>query len=889
MKNLYGTTVFVFIFLNSFSQTCPGLGSINYQRWNNITGSSVSNLTSNPNYPNNPSAAGTYNIFEIPENSGNNFGLKVYGYICPPSTGNYVFWVASDESAELWLSTTINPTNKVKIAYNTIATKSRQWTKSGTQKSVAISLLAGQKYYIEALMKEGTGSDNLAVGWAKPGQSTSAPSEVIPGTYLSVNNSMDTQPPTAPSNLSSSNITTSSFTLSWAASTDNVGVTGYDVYQGGIKINPSNITSTSYNISGLTAGTTYSYFVKAKDAVGNQSTPSTSLNITTDSPDSQPPTAPSNLAAANIVTTSFTFSWSASTDNVGVAGYDVYKNGVKMNSAALVGTSYSVTGLLPNTTYSMTVVAKDALGNQSTSAAMSVTTIPKTLANESFSVRTVIANQRMPHDLVYGPDNNIWYTERFAGRVSFVNPLTNIKTVVLTLGSKMVLAGGQDGLMGLALHPQFLTGKPYAYISYTYQSLSNTVRKTRIERYTYNFSTRVLESPVTILENIPGSNDHNSARISIGPDQKLYYSVGDMGAGQYDNISRANNAQNINIYEGKILRLNTEPDGGTGSWIPADNPFTNGGQTTAVYTLGHRNPQGLVWGNVNGTDILYSSEHGPFSDDEINAIQVGRNYGWPQVAGYCDGNYNGMTIGGFAVVNEQNNCTALNAKEPLRSIFPSSNPPTGGDNMTWPSIGPSGTDFYGSLAIPGWQNSLLIATLKGGVIARYKLSNDGQSIISDTINYFRGMGRYRDIVVSPDGLKLYVACDSSGSTSGPTGNVTTTPANPGSILEFTYQPSGPARAISQLLTESNVPDDLKNKSIDVYPNPAHTYFIIYNYAVENRMVQLFDINGKLVRNIQTRELATRVDINDLSNGIYVLRVKEANGKNIRTEKIVVAR
>jgi hypothetical protein len=179
--------------------------------------------------------------------------------------------------------------------------------------------------------------------------------------------------------------------------------------------------------------------------------------------------------------------------------------------------------------------------------------------------------------------------------------------------------------------------------------------------------------------------------------------------------------------------------------------------------------------------------------------------------------------------------------------------------------------------------------LKGGVVARYKLSNDGQSIISDTINYFRGMGRYRDIVVSPDGLKLYVACDSSGSTSGPTGNVTTTPANPGSILEFTYQQSGPARAMSQLLTESKVSDDLKDKSIDVYPNPARTYFIIYNYAVENRHAQLFDINGRLVRNIQTRELATRIDINDLSNGIYVLMVKGANGKNIRTEKIVIAR
>ncbi|MBL0201494.1 MAG: hypothetical protein IPP81_15545 [Chitinophagaceae bacterium] len=72
-------------------------------------------------------------------------------------------------------------------------------------------------------------------------------------------------------------------------------------------------------------------------------------------------------------------------------------------------------------------------------------------------------------------------------------------------------------------------------------------------------------------------------------------------------------------------------------------------------------------------------------------------------------------------------------------------------------------------------------------MARYKLSNDGQSIISDTTHYFRGLGRFRDVVVSADGMKIYVACDSSGSTSGPTGGVTTTPANPGSI-----QPALPA-------------------------------------------------------------------------------------------------
>jgi glucose/arabinose dehydrogenase len=493
----------------------------------------------------------------------------------------------------------------------------------------------------------------------------------------------------------------------------------------------------------------------------------------------------------------------------------------------------------------------------------------------------------MPHDLVYGPDNNIWYTERFAGKVSFVDPSTGVKTTVLTLGSKMVLVSGQDGLMGLALHPNFLTGSPFVYISYTYQSLSSTVRKTRIERYTYNFSTKLLEQPVTVLENIPGSNDHNSARIAIGPDLKLYYSVGDMGAGQFDNTSRTNNAQNLTIYEGKILRLNTEAV--NGSWIPQDNPFTNGGQPTAVYTFGHRNPQGLVWGNVNGSNILYSSEHGPFSDDEINIIEVGRNYGWPQVAGYCDGNYNGKVIGGFTVVDEQANCAALNAKEPLRSIFPSANPPSDGDNMTWPSVAPSGTDFYGSTAIPGWQNSLLIASLKKGVIIRYKLSNDGQTIISDTINYFRGMGRFRDVVVSPDGLKIYVACDSSGSTSGPTGNVTTTPANPGSILEFTYQPQNITKALNQQLRESAIKDDLHDKAIDIYPNPARNYIVVYNYDLSSSHIFLYDVSGKLVLSRQSRDLATRLDVSKLVNGIYVLTVRGADGKIRRNEKMVIAR
>ena len=378
----------------------------------------------------------------MPSNSGNNFGLRMNGYLCPPSTGAYVFWIASDASGQLWLSTTSNPANKVLIAQHTGTTNSRQWNKYSTQKSQSISLVAGQLYYIEALMKESTGNDNLAVGWAKPGQSSSAPNEVIPGTNITTQ-LPDTQAPTAPTSLTSGNITTTSFTLSWAASTDNVAVTGYDLYQDGVKINPTNITTTSYNVSGLSPATSYNYYLKAKDAAGNFSVNSNVLNVTTSSPDIIPPTTPTNLIASIITQTSFKLDWSASTDASGIAGYDVYRDGIKINPTLITATTYNVTGLSPAITYSITVKAKDINGNESVASdPLVVTTLTSTTPLESFTQRTVIANQRMPHDLVYGPDNNIWYTERFAGKVSFVNPATGVKTTVLTLGSSMVRAGG---------------------------------------------------------------------------------------------------------------------------------------------------------------------------------------------------------------------------------------------------------------------------------------------------------------------------------------------------------------------------------------------------------------------------------------------------------------
>jgi len=169
-----------------FSENCSATGSITYQVWNNIGSSnSVSSLTSNINYPNNPTSSTLITSMEGTTNQANEYGARIAGYICAPATGSYTFWIASDNQGELWLSTNDQPATKQRIAYVAGATLPRAWNSYASQKSVAINLVKGQDYYIEALMKEAYGGDCLAVGWLKPGQTGSVPSEVIPGSVLS--------------------------------------------------------------------------------------------------------------------------------------------------------------------------------------------------------------------------------------------------------------------------------------------------------------------------------------------------------------------------------------------------------------------------------------------------------------------------------------------------------------------------------------------------------------------------------------------------------------------------------------------------------------------------------------------------------------------------------
>jgi endonuclease I/chitodextrinase len=175
-------------------------------------------------------------------------------------------------------------------------------------------------------------------------------------------NSSDIQAPSIPTNLLISAITPVSLQLNWSASTDNVAVTGYDVYVNGAYY--SNVIGTSINIINLTNYTSYSFYVVAKDAAGNESANSATLSATTPSiPDTTPPTNPKNITFTAVTGTTISLKWSNASDNVGVTSYDVYVNGVFSNT--ITSTSATITGLTQATTYSFYIIAKDANGNAS--------------------------------------------------------------------------------------------------------------------------------------------------------------------------------------------------------------------------------------------------------------------------------------------------------------------------------------------------------------------------------------------------------------------------------------------------------------------------------------------------------------------------------------------
>jgi PQQ-dependent dehydrogenase (s-GDH family) len=180
------------------------------------------------------------------------------------------------------------------------------------------------------------------------------------------------------------------------------------------------------------------------------------------------------------------------------------------------------------------------------------------------------------------------------------------------------------------------------YVFYTYDADAGPElsRRAKVRRYTYDRATQRLGNPIDVIRDLPHGTDHGGGRLLVGPDLKLYVSRGDHGANFLTNYCLRNLAQDLptaaeiqagnwRAYQGKVLRIDLD-----GS-IPSDNP-TIAGVRSHVHSYGHRNPQGMVF---DPAGRLYSSEHGQDTDDEVNLIEGGRNYGWPLIAGFKDDQY----------------------------------------------------------------------------------------------------------------------------------------------------------------------------------------------------------------------------------------------------------
>ena len=314
-------------------------------------------------------------------------------------------------------------------------------------------------------------------------------------------------------------------------------------------------------------------------------------------------------------------------------------------------------------------------------ARVSTTTAPPGSPQPTAAVSVVAAGLDVPWSVVFH-DGIPLVSERDSARILELDESGEPREVAVIDG---VQPSGEGGLLGIAVHDDHL---------YVYFTAAND---NRIERFPLSgdAGNLALGDPQTVLDGIPKSGNHNGGRIVFGPDGMLYATAGDAGDGSA--------AQDLDSLAGKILRLTPEGD------IPDDNPFRD----SPVYSYGHRNPQGIAW---DGADTMYASEFGQNTWDELNVIEAGGDYGWPEVEGIAeDDRY----------------------IDPVQQWNPADASPSG-------------------IAVS--DGTIFIANLRGERLREVPLDDLGAA----TEHWVGEYGRLRDVVVAPDGALWVLTNNTDG-------------------------------------------------------------------------------------------------------------------------------
>jgi glucose/arabinose dehydrogenase len=338
-------------------------------------------------------------------------------------------------------------------------------------------------------------------------------------------------------------------------------------------------------------------------------------------------------------------------------------------------------------------------------------------AGGGIGISSIVQNIESPSAIDVAKDGRIFFAEKMGEIMTMT--VDNGKLVghpILNIGAVQL---GEDGLLGLALSPNF-TEDHLMYAYYTYANGNKIFNRVIMLK---EIADKVVDSKV-IIDAIPAAEFNNGGRIKFGPDNKLYVSTGD--------AMIPNLAQDLNSLAGKILRIN--PDG----TIPPNNPVSG----SPVYAFGFQNVQGLAW--YPKTNRLYALDESRSGNDEINMIKPGGNYGWPIKECAL-----GSTISSTSSTSSgsSNNTNTANTQH-------------GGGKLEdpvicfSPALEPSGSIFAASNRL-GYQNDLIIASLRG-YLREINLDSNTQSTILE------GYGRLRDIVEAPDGSLLVATSNRDG-------------------------------------------------------------------------------------------------------------------------------
>src|SRR5688572_8946917 len=329
-------------------------------------------------------------------------------------------------------------------------------------------------------------------------------------------------------------------------------------------------------------------------------------------------------------------------------------------------------------------------------------------AQARFRVETVASGLEVPWGIAFLPNGNILLTER-PGRVRLIENGRLVAEPVYTVPD--VEPSGESGLMDISIHPNFSTNN-YVYLAYAYRKDGKRDKVVR-----YRFSGNRLVEPRTIIEDMPAASNHAGMRARFGPDGKLYITVGDS--------TDWNLAQDTNSIAGKTLRLN---DDGT---VPNDNPFVGRqGNRPEIFSLGHRNAQGLAW--QPGSGLMFQTEHGPSGfegrgggADEVNIVERGKNYGWPTIYGTR---------------------TQAGLESPLLEYSPACAPASGA--------------FYNGSALPNFKGNFFFGCLRGTRMIRVVL--DGRRVVSQENLLNETYGRIREVAEGPDGFLYFSTSNRDG-------------------------------------------------------------------------------------------------------------------------------